>query len=71
MPTESQFPESPDEPAAPVAPAPAASSGDDTLARGKSGEGAHSALALLRRRLHARGLLNPPQPADPEPDIPC
>lgn len=71
MPTDSQLPDSPDEPATPVAPAPVTSSGDDTLARGKSGEGAHSALVVLRRRLQARGLLNPPQAPDPEPDIPC
>jgi hypothetical protein len=69
MATESQFPDSPDE--SPVDPAPANSSGDDTLARGKSGEGAHSALVLLRRRLKARGLLEPAEPPDAEPDIPC
>lgn len=71
MPPESQFPDSPDEPVASAAPAPAGNSGDDTLARGRSGEGAHSALAVLRRRLQARGLLEPAQAPDAEPDIPC
>jgi hypothetical protein len=69
MATETEFPDSPEE--SPAGPTPATNSGDDTLARGKSGEGAHSALALLQRRLRARGLLEPAQVPDPEPDIPC
>jgi hypothetical protein len=62
---ESQIPQSSGDAAGPEAPAPTTSSADDTLARGKSGEGAHSALAALKR-LQARGLLNAQVVPDPE-----
>ena len=40
---------------------------DDSVARNKSGEGAQSALALLKRRLQSRGLLNPGAESEHEP----
>lgn len=70
MSTESQPPEPPGEPAAPEAQQPASSSADDTLTPGKSGEGAHSALAMLKR-LQARSRLHqPPELPDAEPETP-
>ena len=64
---ESQYPQNTNEAAGPESTATASSSADDTLTRGKSGEGAHSALAALKR-LQARGLMNQPVLPDPEPE---